>query len=97
MFNDTFRNALKGNNDDAPCGYLQGNNHNIYYIISGILACASSTFQKWAKSPVQCITYNSAHDNLTLWDKNFRDISPEAFARLKNKIKELGVFFEVFF
>ena len=69
MFNDTFRNALKGNNDDASCGYLQGNNHNIYYIISGILACASSTFQKWAKSPVQCITYNSAHDNLTLWDK----------------------------
>lgn len=30
--------------------------------------------------------------NLTLWDKNFRDIAPEAFARLKNKIKELGVF-----
>ncbi|WP_428065370.1 DNA methyltransferase [Candidatus Proelusimicrobium volucris] len=30
--------------------------------------------------------------NLNLWDKNFRDISPEAFARLKNKIKELGVF-----
>lgn len=29
---------------------------------------------------------------ITLWDKNFRDIAPEAFARLKNKIKEPGVF-----
>lgn len=31
-------------------------------------------------------------EKLYFWDKNFRDISPEAFARLKNKIKELGVF-----
>lgn len=69
MFNDSFRNALKGNNDDQSIGYIQGNNHNIYYIISGILACSSSTFLKWAKKPSQCVTYNSAHDNLTLWDK----------------------------
>ena len=69
MFNDSFRNALKGNNDDSSIGYIQGNNHNIYYIISGILACSSNTFLKWAKRPCQCVTYNSAHDNLTLWDK----------------------------
>ncbi len=69
MFNDSFRNALKGNNDDASIGYIQGNNHNIYYVISGILACSSNTFLKWAKKPTQCVTYNSAHDNLTLWDK----------------------------
>lgn len=69
MFNDSFRNALKGNNDDSSIGYIQGNNHNIYYVISGILACSSNTFLKWAKKPCQCVTYNSAHDNLTLWDK----------------------------
>lgn len=69
MFNDSFRNALKGNNDDASIGYTQGNNHNIYYVISGILACSSTTFLKWAKRPTQCVTYDSAHDNLTLWDK----------------------------
>ena len=69
MFNDSFRNALKGNNDDCSIGYIQGNNHNIYYVISGVLACSSSTFLKWAKRPTQCVTYNSAHDNLTLWDK----------------------------
>lgn len=69
MFNDTFRNALKGNTDDASVGYIQGSSHNIYYVISGILACSSNTFSKWAKKPCQCVTYNSAHDNLTLWDK----------------------------
>ncbi|MCR5652787.1 MAG: type I pullulanase [Ruminococcus sp.] len=69
MFNDSFRNALKGNNDDSSIGYIQGNNHNIYYVISGILACSSTTFLKWAQRPTQCVTYNSAHDNLTLWDK----------------------------
>ncbi len=69
MFNDSFRNALKGNSDDSSIGYIQGNNHNIYYVISGILACSSDTFLKWAKKPTQCVTYNSAHDNLTLWDK----------------------------
>jgi type I pullulanase len=69
MFNDSFRNALKGNTDDASAGYIQGNNHNIYYVISGILACSSDTFLKHFKKPTQCVTYNSAHDNLTLWDK----------------------------
>ena len=69
LFNDTFRNALKGNTDDASVGYIQGSSHNVYYIISGILACSSSTFAKWARKPCQCVTYNSAHDNLTLWDK----------------------------
>ena len=69
MFNDSFRNALKGNTDDSSIGYIQGNNHNIYYVISGILACSSDTFLKFFKKPSQCVTYNSAHDNLTLWDK----------------------------
>lgn len=68
MFNDKFRNALKGNTDDDSIGYIQGNN-NIYDVISGILACSSGTFSHWAKKPCQCVTYNSAHDNLTLWDK----------------------------
>jgi hypothetical protein len=31
-------------------------------------------------------------EKLELWDKNFRNIKPESFERLKNKIKELGVF-----
>ena len=32
--------------------------------------CASPvSFGNWANEPSQCVTYASAHDNLTLWDK----------------------------
>jgi pullulanase len=34
-----------------------------------MLGASSDTFGRWAKRPSQCITYASAHDNLTLWDK----------------------------
>ncbi len=78
MFNDKFRNALKGNTDDASKGYIQGNN-NIYDVISGILACSSSTFSHWARKPSQCVTYNSAHDNLTLWDKLLKSMNVTDF------------------
>ncbi len=86
MFNDSFRNALKGNTDDSSIGYIQGNNHNIYYIISGILACSSNTFLKWAKKPTQCVTYNSAHDNLTLWDKLLKSQNISDFDTLDEHI-----------
>lgn len=86
MFNDTFRNALKGNNDDASCGYIQGNNHNIYYIISGVLACCSNTFLKWAKNPLQCVSYNSAHDNLTLWDKLLKSYNINYYDTMDERI-----------
>ncbi|MGN0489734.1 MAG: type I pullulanase [Ruminococcus sp.] len=86
MFNDVFRNALKGNNDDGSIGYIQGNNHNIYYVISGILACSSNTFQKWAKNPIQCVTYNSAHDNLTLWDKLLKSCNMNDYDTADEKI-----------
>ncbi|MBQ7504261.1 MAG: type I pullulanase [Ruminococcus sp.] len=86
MFNDSFRNALKGNNDDSSIGYIQGNNHNIYYVISGILACSSSTFLKWAQRPTQCVTYNSAHDNLTLWDKLLKSSGREDYDTTDERI-----------
>ena len=86
MFNDSFRNALKGNNDDSSIGYIQGNSHNIYYVISGILACSSSTFLKWAQRPTQCVTYNSAHDNLTLWDKLLKSSGREDYDTTEERI-----------
>ena len=86
MFNDSFRNALKGNNDDSSIGYIQGNSHNIYYVISGILACSSSTFLKWAQRPTQCVTYNSAHDNLTLWDKLLKSANRDDYDTTDERI-----------
>lgn len=69
MFSDKIRNSLKGNTDDATTGYIQGATHLNDSIKSGMMGGASDTFGRWAREPMQCITYNSAHDNLTLWDK----------------------------
>lgn len=69
MFSDKIRNALKGGTDDASTGYIQGSTTVTNDIKAGMMGGSSSTFGKWAKQPSQCVTYNSAHDNLTLWDK----------------------------
>lgn len=72
MFSDSIRNTLKGNTDDDSIGYIQGAVNLNNQIKSGMMGGACETFGKWARQPMQCITYNSAHDNLTLWDKILR-------------------------
>lgn len=69
MFSDKIRNALKGGTDDATTGYIQGSTTVTGDIEAGMMGGASTTFGKWSRQPSQCVTYNSAHDNLTLWDK----------------------------
>ncbi len=69
MFNDDMRNGIKGGSDDGTKGYIQGSNFDTYKVLAGMLGASSDTFGRWAKRPSQCITYASAHDNLTLWDK----------------------------
>ena len=69
MFNDDMRNGIKGGSDDDTKGYIQGSNFDTYKVLAGMLGASSDTFGRWAKRPSQCVTYASAHDNLTLWDK----------------------------
>ncbi len=69
MFSDKIRNAIKGGNDDASTGYIQGVTTVTNDIKAGMMGGASSTFGQWSKQPSQAVTYGSAHDNLTLWDK----------------------------
>lgn len=69
MFSDKIRNGLKGGTDDATKGYIQGSTTVTGDIKAGMMGGASSTWGKWSRQPSQCVTYNSAHDNLTLWDK----------------------------
>ncbi len=69
MFSDKIRNALKGGTNDASKGYINGLTTVTYDVIAGMMGGASTTFGAWSQSPSQTITYNSAHDNLTLWDK----------------------------
>ena len=69
MFNDDFRNGIKGGSDDDTKGYIQGSGFDTYKILAGMMGASSDTFGRWAKCPSQSINYASAHDNLTLWDK----------------------------
>lgn len=81
MFSDRMRDPLKGSpngiHDDKgnfveqDPGYVQGNTSiSTNSIKAGMMAGASSTFGKWSNQPSQTVTYGSAHDNLTLWDKS---------------------------
>lgn len=69
MFNDDMRHGIKGGSDDDSKGFIQGATHSAYNVIAGLMGASSVTFGNWANAPSQCITYDSAHDNLTLWDK----------------------------
>ena len=69
MFNDDMRHGIKGGSDDDTKGYIQGDAFNAYAVVAGMMGASSSVFGNWAKVPSQCVTYASAHDNLTLWDK----------------------------
>ena len=69
MFNDNFRDALKGSTDKEDKGYIQGVTTNEAAIKAGVCGGVSTTFGKRYQAPSQAVSYNSAHDNLTLWDK----------------------------
>ncbi len=64
-FNDGFRDGVKGSNFNASeSGYIQGGQGQAQ-VKSGITAEVNT----WADVPTQTVTYNSCHDNYTLWDK----------------------------
>lgn len=65
VFNDEFRDALKGNVFDARAmGFIQCGN-NINAVKTGILGSVDS----FAASPLETINYLECHDNHTLWDR----------------------------
>lgn len=79
-FSDDIRDGIKGSVFDAKDhGFVDGAQNKEETIKFGIVASTSNDqidtdkvnnqTKAWAKEPYQTITYESAHDNLTLWDK----------------------------
>ena len=64
MFNDTYRDGIKGSTDGADGNFIQGSETDTYKIVAGVKGKSFS-----AKAPSQTIAYADAHDNLILWDK----------------------------
>ncbi len=79
-FNDTLRDAIKGHvaNHHEP-GFIQGAADKEERLKTGIVASVKHpqiTYPAgdlwsgpWAREPHHCVSYNSCHDNHTLWDK----------------------------
>ncbi len=71
-FNDKVRDAIKGScfNASDP-GFIQGA-ANFETALKGGIQASSTTMAgtgQWSKQPSQTVTYTSAHDNYTLYDK----------------------------
>lgn len=64
MFNDTFRDAIKGSTDGTDGNFIQGSETDTGKVATGI---QGKNFA--AKAPSQTVAYADAHDNLILWDK----------------------------
>ena len=71
LFNDNFRDALKGRNDDESLGYAQGNILGREGVLSGITGSIefSDQIRGFTHYPHESINYHSSHDNLILYDK----------------------------
>lgn len=70
FFNDSFRDAVKGNVfDKNDCGFVNGKADLAHF--EPIFAAISGKFSRnfWTKTPAQTINYVECHDNLTLFDK----------------------------
>ena len=67
IFNDTFRDAIRGNNDPSK-GYINGNQYNSTINWSIIEGLKGSVYTITSK-PNESINYIDAHDNYTIWDQ----------------------------
>jgi len=71
LFNDDFRNAIKGDNDGHESGFVMGLTSTLQWVQLGIAASTelSGGRKGFAEKAEEVVNYVSAHDNLVLWDK----------------------------
>ncbi|MFP4661813.1 MAG: type I pullulanase [Halanaerobiales bacterium] len=71
VFNDHFRNAIKGDNDGHSVGFVSGAHHQDENIKRGVVGAIpyDHNIVDFAEEPGETVNYVSSHDNLTLWDK----------------------------
>ncbi|MFD2615471.1 type I pullulanase [Paenibacillus gansuensis] len=72
MFNDGFRDALKGSVFYGPDqGFVNGKAHAAHDVKRGIVGGIAywAGIHSYANEPAQSVAYAECHDNFTLWDK----------------------------
>ncbi|NLY35818.1 MAG: hypothetical protein GX046_01135 [Tissierellia bacterium] len=73
LFNDRFRDGLRGRNDDTTKGYIQNNLLSRNHVLTGIVGDIdfSPGIFGYTQEPWETTNYMSCHDNLILYDKLF--------------------------
>ncbi|RCW88496.1 pullulanase [Halanaerobium sp. DL-01] len=72
VFNDNFRNTIKGDNDGQKKGFIQGKTDlekEIYEGVIGSVGFPERSLYGFTQKASETINYADSHDNLTLWDK----------------------------
>ena len=71
LFNDDFRNAIKGDNDGTGSGFVMERLDTKPWVELGIAASTKLPDGRvgFADRAIEVVNYVSAHDNLILWDK----------------------------
>lgn len=92
VFNDNFRNALKGDSDGTGKGFIQGKiglEREIDEGVIGAIGLEERRLYGFTLHPGESINYLESHDNLTLWDKLARSC-PGANEEQRKKMHKLG-------
>ena len=92
LFNDDYRNALKGDNDGSDKGYIQGETSKVNEVKKGISgSLITKTKGGFTSNPSESINYICAHDNLIIYDKILKSIN--GISNEENlKVNKLGFF-----
>lgn len=80
-FSDGFRDAIKGDRDGGPPGFIQAGER-----IDGVKDGITGSIGSWGKHPADAVQYCEAHDNLTTWDKLVQSV-PEAPDEIKKRMQ----------
>lgn len=70
VFNDHFRNLVRGDLDDGAPGFAAGGK----FDRAALEKAVSGSIHDFADAPTESVNYVSAHDNRTFWDRIARNL-----------------------
>lgn len=86
VFNDHLRNAIRGDLDGTAAGFATGPGTEAFGVVEGV----RGGIDDFAQEPTESVSYVSAHDNLTLWDK-IAKANPDAGDATRRKMQKLAL------
>ncbi|MDD5923738.1 MAG: type I pullulanase [Clostridia bacterium] len=97
FFNDPYRDAVKGSTEGSDGGFVQTGSAKFANILkAGLSGNVAGTFSNgWtAVAPSQSVLYQSAHDNLTLFDKFVASLSLGSYDEYSEEAEKLTMLSE---